>query len=145
MCRHRIQLWKLPQAAVLGRVDRVPGSKQETRETMEGGTAPVLGPLGCRDPPVLYVKTVELDKWLVRLTCRSCHHLTQRRLLHRRFFLPDRKRCPTPPHVQAGLHLSADAPQPLCVGLVESSCSVYPKYLHCQPSYPRTTSFQLLR
>lgn len=56
------------QAADLGSVDGVPGSKQEARKRMQrGGTAPAPRPLGYRDPPVQCAKTLEFGQWLVRL------------------------------------------------------------------------------
>lgn len=66
--------------------------------------------------------------------CCPAWHL----MLHRPFFLPDRKGCPVLPRTVAapcaGLHLSD--PQPLCVGLVDS-CSACPNYL--APSlFPRS-------
>lgn len=57
---------EVSQAADLGSVDGVPGSKQEAREGMQRGN-PVPRPLGYRDPPVLCVKTLEFGQWLVRL------------------------------------------------------------------------------
>lgn len=107
----------------------------------------------CLPGPVC--RSVEVSQCQVKPVFGPHHHLIWHWMLHWPFF-PDRKGCSvllkTVAVPYAGLHLSADTPRPLCMGLVDSysACPNFPAhnllphllFPHLRKSIP---SFQLLR